>query len=152
MKNCSQVLEETNKIGLSALLIAIRTGQHDVRSTVTIAIIIIVIVIIIFIISNYSQSFVNFDFAMSWTVSAQCLPTNRSKQYEPHNANHTKNQVVSLLLDSGANPDSRDRDGESAVHVAVREEDYNMLQILLKVHFNLSGSLAHFQQHLGQGT
>ena len=57
-----------------------------------------------------------------------------------------------MLLDSGANPDSRDRDGESAVHVAVREEDYNMLQILLKVHFNLSGSLAHFQQHLGQGT
>ena len=55
MKNCLQVLEETNKIGLSALLIAIRTGQHDVRSTVTIAIIIIVIVIIIFIISNYTD-------------------------------------------------------------------------------------------------
>ena len=89
---------------------------------------------------------------MSWTVSAQCLPTNRSKQYEPHNAPHAKNQVVSLLLDSGANPDSRDRDGESAVHVAVREEDYNMLQILLKVHFNLSGSLAHFQEQVGQGT
>ena len=50
MKNCSQVLEETNKIGLSALLIAIRTGQHDVRSTVTIAIIIILIVIIIVVI------------------------------------------------------------------------------------------------------
>ena len=57
-----------------------------------------------------------------------------------------------MLLDSGANPDSRDRDGESAVHVAVREEDYNMLQILLKVHFNLSGSLVRFQQQVGQGT
>ena len=77
---------------------------------------------------------------MSWTVPAQCLTTDRSKQCKPHNALHAKNQVVSLLLDSGANPDSRDRDGESAVHVAVREEDYNMLQILLKVHFNLSGS------------
>ena len=55
MKNCSQVLEETNKIGLSALLIAIRTGQHDVRSTVTIAIIIILIVIIIIVMtSNYT--------------------------------------------------------------------------------------------------
>jgi len=55
-----EVLEETNKIGLSALLIAIRTGQHDVRSTVTIAIIIILIVIIIVVIiiivmtSNYT--------------------------------------------------------------------------------------------------
>jgi len=88
---------------------------------------------------------------MSWTVPAQYLTTDIFKQYEPHNAHHAKNQVVSLLLDSGANPDSRDRDGESAVHVAVREEDYNMLQILLKVQFNLSGALAHFHQHLGQG-
>merc|ERR1712223_728940 len=82
-----EVLEETNKIGLSALLIAIRTGQHD---------------------------------------------------------------VVSLLLDSGANPDSRDRDGESAVHVAVREEDYNMLQILLKAGAdpNLPSHLGKFPLHL----
>merc|ERR1712223_569566 len=82
-----EVLEETNKIGLSALLIAIRTGQQD---------------------------------------------------------------VVSLLLDSGANPDSRDRDGESAVHVAVREEDYNMLQILLKAGAdpNLPSHLGKFPLHL----
>merc|ERR1719229_2012518 len=78
----NEVLEETNKIGLSALLIAIRTGQHD---------------------------------------------------------------VVSLLLDSGANPDSRDRDGESAVHVAVREEDYNMLHILLK-----AGADPNLPSHLGK--
>jgi len=51
-----EVLEETNKIGLSALLIAIRTGQQDVRSTVTIAtIIIVIIIILIFIISNYTD-------------------------------------------------------------------------------------------------
>merc|ERR1712200_366136 len=82
-----EVLEETNKIGLSALLIAIRTGQQA---------------------------------------------------------------VVSLLLDSGANPDSRDRDGESAVHVAVREEDYNMLQILLKAgaNPNLPSHLGKFPLHL----
>lgn len=38
-----------------------------------------------------------------------------------------------MLLECGANPDSRDKDGESAVHAAVREESPQMLQILLKV-------------------
>ena len=38
-----------------------------------------------------------------------------------------------MLLECGANPDSRDNDGESAVHAAVREESPHMLQILLKV-------------------
>ena len=42
-------------------------------------------------------------------------------------------KVVEMLLDRGANPDSRDHDGESAVHAAVREESAQMLQILLKV-------------------
>ena len=38
-----------------------------------------------------------------------------------------------MLLECGASPDSRDNDGESAVHAAVREESSQMLQILLKV-------------------
>ena len=38
-----------------------------------------------------------------------------------------------MLLECGASPDSRDNDGESAVHAAVREESPQMLQILLKV-------------------
>ena len=42
-------------------------------------------------------------------------------------------KVVEMLLGCGANPDSRDHDGESAVHAAVREESAQMLQILLKV-------------------
>ena len=42
-------------------------------------------------------------------------------------------KVVGMLLECGANPDSRDNDGESAVHAAVREESPHMLQILLKV-------------------
>merc|ERR1712110_1153126 len=59
-------------------------------------------------------------------------------------------EVVEMLLDCGANPDSRDHDGESAVHVAVREEDYNMLQILLKAGAdpNLPSHLGKFPLHL----
>ena len=91
MKNCSQVLEETNKIGLSALLIAIRTGQHDVRSTVTIAIIIIVIVIImtisniaIVISSNYKRDKLKTILnARECTKSPQRLETSKPTNMAP---------------------------------------------------------------------
>jgi len=82
-----EVLEETNKAGLSALLLAVHTHQPE---------------------------------------------------------------VVEMLLDCGANPDSRDHDGESAVHAAVREESAQMLQILLKAGAdpNLPSHLGKFPLHL----
>jgi len=82
-----EVLEETNKAGLNALLLAVHTGQPE---------------------------------------------------------------VVSMLLECGANPDSRDKDGESAVHAAVREESPQMLQILLKAGAdpNLPSHLGKFPLHL----
>jgi len=82
-----EVLEETNKAGLNALLLAVHTDQAE---------------------------------------------------------------VVCLLLECGANPDSRDKDGESAVHAAVREESSHMLQILLKAgaNPNLPSHLGKFPLHL----
>jgi Rel/ankyrin family protein len=82
-----EVLEETNKAGLNALLLAVHTGQPE---------------------------------------------------------------VVCKLLECGANPDSRDNDGESAVHAAVREESSQMLQILLKAgaNPNLPSHLGKFPLHL----
>ena len=52
-------------------------------------------------------------------------------------------KVVCKLLECGANPDSRDNDGETAVHAAVREESSQMLQILLKVPTPASTSNPH---------
>jgi ankyrin repeat protein len=82
-----EVLEETNKAGLNALLLAVHTGQPE---------------------------------------------------------------VVCKLLECGANPDSQDNDGESAVHAAVREESSQMLQILLKAgaNPNLPSHLGKFPLHL----
>merc|ERR1719189_355735 len=82
-----EVLEETNKAGLSALLLAVHTHQPE---------------------------------------------------------------VVEMLLDRGANPDSRDHDGESVVHAAVRAESAQMLQILLKAGAdpNLPSHLGKFPLHL----
>jgi len=82
-----EVLEETNKAGLNALLLAVHTDQPE---------------------------------------------------------------VVCLLLESGANPDCRDKDGESGVHAAVREESAQMLRILLKAgaNPNLPSHLGKFPLHL----
>ena len=92
-----QVLEETNKAGLNALLLAVHTDQAEVAITI---------------------------FVICKTFLILILPGSDTGYIT---------QVVCLLLECGANPDSRDKDGESAVHAAVREESSHMLQILLKV-------------------
>lgn len=94
----TQVLEETNKAGLNALLLAVHTGQPEVGNILTAS---------------------------------------------EHTGHIIMTKVVCKLLECGANPDSRDNDGETAVHAAVREESSQMLQILLKVPTPASTSNPH---------